>query len=130
MIALDTNVLLRALVEDADAKAQCAAARRLVTEAGEVAISAVVFLETMWTLSRSFGYSRAQVAQVGAMLLEHPKYHVRAIELFVPAIKRYADSTIDFADAVALEDAISHGDQIHTFDRKFARLDGAHAVRV
>lgn len=129
MIALDTNVLLRALVDDADAPDQCAAARQLLAESRGVVISAVVFLETLWTLSRSFGYSRAQVCRVGALLLDHPRYHVRSEDLCAAALERYANSKIDFADAVALVDAGSGGCILHTFGHKLARLPGTQLVK-
>ena len=128
MIALDTNVLLRALVDDEKAQAQCNAARRLVTAAGSVSISTAVFLEMVWTLSRSFGYPRKEVARVAALLLRHPKYRIQDANLFEAAIARFAASHIDFADAVALEHAAGNGVVLHTFDRKLARLEGAKAV--
>ena len=128
MIALDTNVLLRALVDDDAAVEQCAAARRLVAAANAVTISAAVFLEAVWTLSRSFGFPRKDVARVAAMLVEHPKYRVQDAALFEAAITRFAAGNIDFADAVALEHAARSNAVLHTFDRKLARLDGAHAV--
>ena len=128
MIALDTNVLLRALVDDEEAANQCAAARRLVASASAVTISAAVFLEAVWTLSRSFGFPRKDVARVATMLLEHPKYRVQDAALFEAAVGRFAAGNIDFADAVALEHASRNNAVLHTFDRKLAKLDGAQAV--
>lgn len=128
MIALDTNVLLRALVDDEVAANQCAAARRLVAAATSVTISAVVFLEAVWTLSRSFGFPRKEVARVATMLLKHPKYHVQDSALFEAAVARYGAGNIDFADTVALEHASRNNALLYTFDRKLAKLDGAQAV--
>ncbi|MBS0570599.1 MAG: PIN domain-containing protein [Proteobacteria bacterium] len=129
MIALDTNVLLRALVDDDKAVTQCAAARRLVAAAGVVAICAAVFLETVWTLSRSFGFSRKEVVRVASMLLRHPKYRIQDSDLFAAALARFADGNIDFADAVALEQAVRGNAVLHTFDRKLAKLAGAQFVQ-
>jgi len=128
VIALDTNVLLRALVDDETAPEQCAAARRLIESEGAVSIGAVVFVEAMWTLSRSYGYGRMQVARVARLLLEHPKYRVRSADLLAGAVARYERAGIDFADAIALEDARSERTVLHTFDRKLARQDGAQLV--
>ncbi|MHB8448550.1 MAG: PIN domain-containing protein [Rudaea sp.] len=128
MIALDTNVLLRALVDDEKATSQCAAARRLVAAAAVVTISAAVFLEAVWTLSRSFGFPRKDVAHVASLLLKHPKYRIQDAALFEVAVARFAAGNIDFADAVALEHASRNNAVLHTFDRKLARLRGAQAV--
>ncbi len=128
MIALDTNVLLRALVDDDKAAHQCAAARRLVASAATVTISAAVFLEAVWTLSRSFGFPRKDVAHVATQLLKHPRYRIQDAALFESAVARFATGNIDFADAVALEHASRSNAVLHTFDRKLARLRGAQAV--
>lgn len=125
MIAVDTNVLLRALLDDPQAPEQCATARELIVAAGSVAISAVVFLESMWTLSRSFAFPRRQVAETGMRLLEHPRYRIESRDLFVGAMRHYLDRGIDFGDAVALEQARQDGLVLHTFDRKLARCPGA-----
>lgn len=128
MIAVDTNVLLRALVDDENATQQCTAARQLVQAAGSVTISSAVFLETMWTLSRSFGYTRAKVAHVADLLLRHPKYRIQDTDLFAAANARFASTNIDFADAVALEHATSKAATLRTFDRKLGRHKGAQIV--
>lgn len=63
MAALDTNVLVRYVVED-DA-AQLAAARRLIRrciEAGEaLCVPVIVALEVEWVLRASFGYAKDDV---------------------------------------------------------------------
>jgi predicted nucleic-acid-binding protein len=128
VIALDTNVLLRTLVDDDKATAQCTAARKLVAAAGTVTISAAVFLETVWTLSRNFGFSRKDMVRVATLLLKHPKYRVQDTALFEGAVARFASTNIDFADAVALEHAARNDAVLHTFDRKLAKLHGARAV--
>lgn len=130
MIAIDTNVLLRALVDDEAAPEQSAAARRLIEQAGSVSVGMVVFLETIWTLGRSYGYSRPQVARVAKLLLEHPKYHVQSSELFAVAVAQYERSAIDFSDAVALHEARRSAALLYTFDRKLARHEGARHAGV
>ena len=61
-IAIDTNVLVRILVQDPTAPNQCAAARRLVTDAtaaGEpLLVSLCALLETEWVLRSRYRVSR------------------------------------------------------------------------
>lgn len=128
MIAVDTNVLLRALVDDPENPAQCAAARRLLGAAARVRISAAVFLETLWTLSRSYGFPRREIARTGNELLAHPRYQVHDSELFSQALARFAASNVSLADALALEDASVEGALLYTFDRKLAKQENARLL--
>lgn len=128
MIAADTNVLLRALVDDKENPGQCAAARRLLESADRVRVSAAVFLETLWTLSRSYGFPRAEVAHAGQELLAHPRYQIHDSRLFRQALARYAASNISLADALALEDALIADGPLYTYDRKLAKQNGARLL--
>jgi len=127
MIAIDTNVLLRALVADADDPEQCARARDLVKRSGRVRIVSIVFTEALWVLHKSYKASRAEVSRVACELLDHPHYHVEQTDLLREALVIFADSNVDFADAIALADARRANVLLHTFDKKLARLDGAVA---
>ena len=59
-ITADTNVLLRAVVED-DA-AQAAAARALLVQATVIAVPIAVFCEFAWVLRRRYGYGKHDTA--------------------------------------------------------------------
>lgn len=70
VIGIDTNVLVRFLVED-DARQSAAAKAFMVarSEDSPAFVSAVVLAETVWLLSRSFNYPIAEIAEVLGMLL-------------------------------------------------------------
>ncbi len=71
MIAVDTNVLLRRLLDD-DAT-QSARARRLFDAEAEILITDVVLAEAVWTLKgKRYKASAAQVAEIVTGLLEEP----------------------------------------------------------
>ena len=59
-ITADTNVLLRAVVQD-DAD-QAAAAQALLLRAAVIAVPVPVFCEFAWVLRRGYGYSAADIA--------------------------------------------------------------------
>lgn len=128
MISLDTNVLVRLIVDDEDAPQQVAAARARVQTEDAVSISQGVFLETMWVLERSYGYPRKTIADVATQLLEHGKYHVADRGLLMKAVEIHRTSPIDFGDALALAHARSLKAVLISFDRKLLRLEGAEAV--
>lgn len=124
MIALDTNVLLRALADDPAAPQQCAAARQLIAKAGRVRISSIVFVESLWVLARTYGASRREVAKIALTMLDHPLYQIGDSEQLREAVETFSGSNIDIADAVALVDAKRAECKLYTFDRKLAKLIG------
>jgi predicted nucleic-acid-binding protein len=129
VIAVDTNVLLRTLVDDPTDPAQCAAARALVARAGQVRVASIVFVETLWVLHKSYRASRDEVSRVARELLDHPGYQIEARDGLNQALEIFATNSIDFADAVALADARRAGVGLHTFDRRLAKVPDATIVQ-
>lgn len=131
MIGLDTNVLLRLLVEDGSSAPQVRAARLLVEGHDKFFISHTVFLETMWVLARKYKMPKAGAADIGQRLLSHPKLDIEQRPLMQAAMTLYSSSPgIGFGDALALACARAANIPLHTFDRKLAKLDGARLVPV
>lgn len=127
MIAIDTNVLLRVLVDDPDAPEQCRHAREVLIGAGKARIAAIVFAEAIWVLHKSYKASRTEVARIANEVLNHSRYSVDNESLLKSALEIFAASNVDFSDAIALADARQASLPLHTFDRKLARLEGAVA---
>jgi predicted nucleic-acid-binding protein len=128
MISLDTNVLVRLIVDDEQAPQQVAAARARVQVEDTVCISQSVFLETMWVLERSYGYPRKTIADVAMRLLDHGKYRIADCALLMAAVEIHRVSSIAFGDALALAHARAMNATLITFDRNLVRLEGADAV--
>lgn len=127
MRAIDTNVLVRALVRD-DA-AQSARAEALMRE-HEIFIPVSVILELEWVLRSRYGYAPKVVAQAleGIAALANVLVGERAAVLAAAA--RLAQGW-DFADA--LHHALSEGcDDFATLDADLARRAsrGANVVPV
>lgn len=128
MISLDTNVLIRLLVDDEMAPEQVIAARARVQSEPSVCIGASVFLETMWVLERSYRYPRAAISEVASQLLAHAKCQIAERQLLTRAVEIHRDSAIGFGDALALAQALDSNAILVTFDRKLVRMDGAETV--
>ena len=64
MISLDTNVLVRYLVEDDARQAALAASliERVIKENERLFVSDVVICETVWVLSAAYEFGRAEIA--------------------------------------------------------------------
>lgn len=131
MAALDTNVLVRLLVQD-DAT-QCDQARALIeaqVQRGEVLyVPVTVVLELEWVLRSRYRFAKAQVVQALAGLLAAAELSLgdeTAIEI---ALSLYGVGRADFADCVHL--ALAHqagATPWCTFDEAAAKLPGAEWV--
>lgn len=127
MIALDTNVLVRFLVED-DEK-QTRRVVRLIERAqkrGEsLFISDIVMCETVWVLSTSYGFGRSEIARVLSGLLRARGAVFSSSDRLARALNAYASSKGDFADYLIREHATAAGaDTVATFDRSLLRQAG------
>ena len=116
MIAIDTNVLARLLLQD-DA-AQHKKAKALFKTRETFTAPVTVLLELVWVLE-SRGCSTEQVAFGLNALLDLPNFKPERADAVREALRNYA-AGMGFADALHL--ALSAGEQrFMTFDKAFAR---------
>ncbi|SPE28629.1 Twitching motility protein PilT [Candidatus Sulfopaludibacter sp. SbA3] len=116
MTAVDTNILVRLLVED-DAKQ--AAEARAILAAGPVWIAKTVFLETAWVLGRLYGLDRGAVRDAFDTLLGLENVQVEDEPAVAEALALMAHG-IDFADAFHLSSR-PPGVLFVSFDRSLVR---------
>jgi predicted nucleic-acid-binding protein len=120
MIALDTNVLVRFLVEDDDAQSRKAS--RLIEKALErdeaLFISDIVMCEMVWVLSTSYRFSRSDIAGVSGELVRGRGVVFASSDALARALQAYVAGKGDFADYLIREHARAAGaDTVATFDR-------------
>ncbi|MBY9067095.1 type II toxin-antitoxin system VapC family toxin [Hyphomonas sp. WL0036] len=132
MTGLDTNVVIRFLVQD-DA-AQSAAATRLIsrlTKDRPGFISAVVLAEISWVLARAYKAPREDIARALEGLLRSAELIVENAEAAYRALGVYmASSTADFADALINETArLAGAAETVTLDRKAAKEAGMRLLK-
>ncbi len=126
MIALDTNVLVRYLVND-DAR-QAAAARALLSELtverpGFVCREVVV--ELVWVLQRAYGFSRGRIAGVLDELVATRELAFEAGNDVARAAFMYRQGGAGFSDLMIAAAAKRTGAcPLYTFDRQVAQLEG------
>ena len=131
MAALDTNILVRFLVED-DA-AQLAAARRLIRKcvnAGETLfVPVTVSLELEWVLRSSYRFSKSVVIQTLAQLLASIELSFESEGALEVALVLYGQSTVDFSDCLHIALSSRAGESpLWTFDRAASKLEGARLL--
>lgn len=115
MIAFDTNLMVRALVDDHPE--QVAVVRQLIAS-DSIFISRTVLLETEWVLRARYKKSRDQLSAFFSALLEVDNTVVEDAEAVSHALEWYAQGA-DFADALHL--AACGKAVMHTFDRDFCK---------
>lgn len=128
MAGVDTNVLVRYLVND-DPK-QGAVAARLLNEAGAagepLVVGSTVALETEWVLRSRYRFDKAAVLRTFLALLGTREIGFEGEDAMEYALVLYADSSADFADCLHLARyTIDGAGPMLTFDAKAARLPGA-----
>lgn len=128
MIAIDTNVLVRVLVDDPDAPDQCQQARELLLTHGSAWIAQIVLVETVWVLESAYGFGRTEILNVVERIRENPALELEAVDRLDAALALYRNSTADFADGLILVAAMQRRLVLHTFDQKPARLNGAQRI--
>lgn len=131
MAALDTNVLVRLLVED-DAR-QSAAARKLVQEAvgaGETLfVPVTVTLEFEWVLRSGFGFRKPDVVSALSWLLSSVEMSFESEGAIEVALVLYSRSPADFADCLHVALAARAGERpLRTFDKAASKVEGAQLL--
>lgn len=119
MIALDTNVLARYIMQD-DSR-QSPMATRLVESLSAQApgfVPLVVVVELAWVLSSAYDLDRAQLVKAFDALLRTKEIVVDRAETVWKALRVFQSANADFADCLIERSASAAGcDQTMTFDR-------------
>jgi predicted nucleic-acid-binding protein len=122
VIAVDTNILVRYLVEDDPAQTDRAEA---VLRSGTVLVPTTVLLETAWVLRSSYRFDRAAIIEGITKLLGLPGVEAEDSAIAGQALDWYGQG-LDFADALHLASS-GRAEAFATFDRALRRR--ARAVR-
>ena len=130
MLAIDTNVLIRILVDDPDAPDQCHKARELLAEQDLVWITQLVLVETVWVLESVYEFRKTEIINVLERISQSPSIQIKEANQFEEALALYCNHNVDFSDCLILAAAKQQQLVLHTFDRKLARLHGAQPIKM
>lgn len=131
MPALDTNVLVRYVVEDNTT--QLAAAKRLIrsciSEGHALFVPVTVALELEWVLRASFEYTKDEVMEVLSSLFSAAELTFESERGLEVALQLYREGSADFADCLHIALAAQAGElPLWTFDRRAAKVNGARSI--
>ena len=126
MIALDTNVLLRILLNDDPKQSRQAQAvvARAVGLGEDVLLPDIVLCEVEWVLSSAFGLPRARVVATLRRLLEGTEFTFANRTAVGAAVASYERGRADFSDYLIGATASAAGaSTTFTFDRDLRKSD-------
>ncbi|APQ14685.1 hypothetical protein BJP27_24230 (plasmid) [Pseudomonas oryzihabitans] len=119
MIGLDTNVLVRYLMQDEPEQSE--RATQLIdnlTEESQGFISTTVLVELCWVLERAYKVSRESLIATLDLLLRARELLVQDSAVAHRALRRFQASTCGFSDCLIVEQAREYGcGSIMTFDK-------------
>ncbi len=126
MIGLDTNVLVRYIMQD-DLKQSALAARliesRSVESRGFVPLVSVV--EFFWVMSSAYELDRGELIAALEGLLRTKELVVERAEIVWKALRIFQTANVDFADCLIERSAAEAGcEKTMTFDRGAAKSAG------
>ena len=123
MIGLDTNILVRFLVQDHPI--QSTTARSLLNRCSAKEpgfVGREVLVELVWVLERAYGQTAPDISSALIGLLEAEELVVEDADDVATAAVAYGSGMTDFADHMIAAAAVRAGcATLYTFDRKAAR---------
>jgi predicted nucleic-acid-binding protein len=123
LIGLDTNILLRATLDDDPVQSK--AAQRLLKGLGEAErgfVNLPVLMEFFWVLRSRYRLPQARLAAVMRDLLGVEYIEFESLEVVGKALATYEGGTADFADMIiALRNRELGAARTFTFDEGAAR---------
>jgi predicted nucleic-acid-binding protein len=123
MIGIDTNILIRYMVQDDEAQAGLATQflEEHLSDQNKGLVSSVVLCELVWVLRRAYGYDKDQVSSVLRSMLSSSDLQVDRMDDALRALREYERGNADFSDYYIGQMNHSHPAQTtYTLDQKAA----------
>jgi len=131
MPALDTNVLVRYIVQD-DPSQLAAAARlisRCVSEGSTLYVPVTVVLELEWVLRSSFAFVKDDVLMTLSTLFSSAELSFESERALEVALQLFREGSAHFPDCLHVALAAQAGEQpLWTFDKAAAKVSGTRLL--
>ena len=127
MIGIDTNVIIRYLVQDDPLQSAIATKfiEQTITPENPGYLTCITLCEVVWVLSECYGADRSRIRSVLEGLLSTRQLSVENPELVWGALRDWDVSGADFSDAlIGRIVAANGGSATVTFDRAASKLPG------
>lgn len=125
MIGLDTNVLVRYLVQadPAQTKQANALIDRAAAQDKTMFVNHVVICELAWVLGRGYGHARPELAEIIEKILLGRQFEVEKKDVVWAALASFNSSRADFADClIGVVNELAGCESTLTLDRSAVAL--------
>ncbi len=131
MIGLDTNVIVRYIMQDDPRQSKLASAFiEQLTDASPGFVSLVAITELVWVLESAYSLARYQVAGALANLVSIDVFKIERVAVVASALRSYKQGNADFADCLIERSSANAGcEKTMTFDRAAAKSAGMELIR-
>jgi predicted nucleic-acid-binding protein len=132
MAAIDTNILVRFLVQDDAEQGQLARKliRRYIALDESIFIPVTVLLELEWVLRSNFLFDKHQVLEMLSNLLSTKELIFESESSIEIALELFRNHSADFADCLHIALAHTAGQSpLWTFDKSAAKTTGAQLLK-
>lgn len=131
MIGLDTNVLVRHLVQDDPGQSRKATQviTKQCTRDDPGFINRIVLCELVWVLESAYGYSKDTVVAVLEKLLRTSQLKIEDVQAAWTAFRVYQKGKADFADCLmGTTNRLGGCEATVTFDQGAGKLEGFRVI--
>ena len=121
---IDTNLIVRYLVQDHEKQARAAGRLFDACDRGDVVIVMlpVVLAECVFVLESFYRHSRTDIASALARLISSPGVEISEVTVHLDALKRYKEAKTHFVDCLIAATAVAKNVPVSTFDQDFRKF--------
>jgi predicted nucleic-acid-binding protein len=121
---IDTNLIVRYLVQDHEKHAKAAERLFDACDRGELVLVVLpaVLAECVFVLDSFYGRPRADIASALGTLISCPGVEIGDASVHLDALKRYRQTKVHFVDCLIAATAAAQSTPVATFDHDFRRF--------
>ncbi|MGC1449801.1 MAG: PIN domain-containing protein [Candidatus Sulfotelmatobacter sp.] len=121
---VDTNLIVRYLVQDHDKHAKAAGKLFDACDRGDLVIVVlpVVLAECVFVLESFYEHSRADIASALGRLISSPGVEITEVTVHLDALNRYQGTKAHFVDCLIAATAVAKKVPVSTFDQDFRKF--------
>ena len=125
MLGIDTNVLVRYIMQDDPTQSRLAThfIEKESAEDNPIFITALILCELVWVLESAYEYSKKDIIKVIESILKTRQFHIHESDILWQTLRSYQKDGADFADNyIGILNLHNKCVFTATFDKKASRL--------
>jgi predicted nucleic-acid-binding protein len=121
---VDTNLIVRYLVQDHAKHAQAAGKLFDACDRGDLVIVVlpIVLAESVFVLESFYGHSRADIASALGRLISSPGIEISEVTVHLDALNRYKGTKTHFVECLIAATAVAKKVPVSTFDQDLRKF--------